>query len=101
MPRFNPKKFDREFWLAVSASDDLLAIARFLDRDDWKRAKLIDAHREMVWGFAHLENTQIDFDVDHASWVKPLPDSIAGRIAARQRAPADAVLHPQIEAAAS
>jgi hypothetical protein len=53
--RFNRKQFDREFWLACEA-DDVMSVIRHGLRSDVWRDRLMSAHFEMVYGYAHYEN---------------------------------------------
>lgn len=78
----------RNFWDSCAADEVMSVIKSGLRSDVW-RDPLLQAHSQLVYHFAHDENDRIDFNVKHASWTKPRPDSIEVRILARQKAEAD------------
>jgi hypothetical protein len=66
MARFNKKQWQRDADLGF-AGDDIMSVIRYLEKDDWKRKNLIDAHFHVVYAYAHRENNHIDFLVKNAT----------------------------------
>jgi hypothetical protein len=78
---------ERNFWESCAA-DDVMSVIKYGLRSEVWRGPLMEAHLHLVYHFAHEENDHIDFMIKHATWTKPGPDSIAGRIIARAKAAA-------------
>ncbi len=77
----------RNFWDRCAANDVMSVMKSGLRSEVW-RDELMQVHFQLVYHFAHDENDRIDFNIKLSSLVKLSPDSVEGRILARQKAEA-------------